>query len=107
MGWCAIPFPQYALPDRGSQGDVSTHGSSSGSATLPLSLDDDTPGHGAARVRVNFWFFLFVYYGFYNLTALIWITKVFNLYSLNWYVPPTLFLLLLFFLHSCLCAYLP
>lgn len=26
-----------------------------------------------------------MYYGFYNLTALIWITKVFNLYSLNWW----------------------
>jgi hypothetical protein len=38
---------------------------------------------------VNFWFFLFVYYGFYNLTALIWITKVFNIYSLNWW-PSTL-----------------
>lgn len=38
---------------------------------------------------MNFWFFLFVYYGFYNLTALMWITKVFNLYSLNWW-PSTL-----------------
>lgn len=47
------------------------------------------PGHGEARVQVNFWFFLLVYYGFYNLTALIWITKVFNLYSLNWW-PSTL-----------------
>lgn len=36
-------------------------------------------------MQVNFWFFLFVYYSFYNLTALIWITKVFNLYSLNWW----------------------
>lgn len=36
-------------------------------------------------MQVNFWFFLFVYYGFYNVTALIWITKVFNLYSLNWW----------------------
>jgi hypothetical protein len=43
------------------------------------------PGHGEARVQVNFWFFLFVYYGFYNVTALMWITKVFNIYSLNWY----------------------
>lgn len=34
---------------------------------------------------INFWFFLFVYYGFYNVTALMWITKVFNIYSLNWY----------------------
>lgn len=46
-----------------------------------------TPGHGEARVEVNFWFFLFVYYGFYNVTALMWITKVFNIYSLNWSVP--------------------
>lgn len=36
-------------------------------------------------MQVNFWFFLFVYYGFYNITALMWITKVFNIYSLNWY----------------------
>jgi len=36
-------------------------------------------------VLVNFWFFLFVYYSLYNLTALIWITKVFNIYSLNWW----------------------
>jgi hypothetical protein len=62
---------------------------------LPDDFDDPTdpghneghriPGHGDVRVQVNFWFFLFVYYGFYNLTALIWITKVFNLYSLNWW----------------------
>jgi hypothetical protein len=50
---------------------------------------DKTPGHGAARVQVNFWFFLFVYYGFYNVTALIWVTKLFNLYRLNWYAPHT------------------
>lgn len=43
------------------------------------------PGHGEARVEINFWFFLFVYYGFYNITALLWITKVFNIYSLNWW----------------------
>ncbi|KAK6214079.1 hypothetical protein LQW54_004681 [Pestalotiopsis sp. IQ-011] len=75
--WCAIPFPKYPLePD---------------DADLYPGIGDDhrVPGHGAARVQVNFWFFLFVYYGFYNLTALIWITKVFNLYSLNWW-PSTL-----------------
>jgi hypothetical protein len=44
-------------------------------------------------VQVNFWFFLFVYYGFYNVTALIWVTKLFNLYRLNWFVgsSPRLF----------------
>ncbi|KAK7985004.1 hypothetical protein PG996_005758 [Apiospora saccharicola] len=77
VAWCAIPFPQYPLrrgdPDRDPGHDN----------------DHQTPGHGPARVQVNFWFFLFVYYGFYNLTALMWITKVFNIYSLNWW-PSTL-----------------
>ncbi|KAF8462575.1 hypothetical protein BDZ91DRAFT_734111 [Kalaharituber pfeilii] len=45
------------------------------------------PGHGEALVRLNFWFFLFVYYGIYNLIGLLWITKLFNLYSLNWWPP--------------------
>ena len=36
-------------------------------------------------MQVNFWFFLLVYYGFYSVTALIWITKVFHLYNLNWW----------------------
>ena len=47
------------------------------------------PGHGEARVQVNFWFFLLVFYSQYVVTALIWITKVFNIYSLNWW-PQTL-----------------
>lgn len=74
MTWCAIPFPQYPLPD--DSDDPTDPGHSDGHRI---------PGHGDVRVQVNFWFFLFVYYGFYNLTALIWITKVFNLYSLNWW----------------------
>ena len=77
IAWCAIPFPQYPLLDEdGSVARPGEPGSNPGSKT---------PGHGAARVKVNFWFFLFVYYSFYNLTALIWITKVFNLYRLNWW----------------------
>ncbi|KAF7533137.1 hypothetical protein G7Z17_g13558 [Cylindrodendrum hubeiense] len=72
VAWCAVPFPQYAFPrDEDDDPQMPDGGKA--------------PGHGAARVQVNFWFFLFVYYGFYNLTALIWITKVFNLYSLNWW----------------------
>ncbi|KND91323.1 Uncharacterized protein TOPH_03930 [Tolypocladium ophioglossoides CBS 100239] len=78
VAWCAIPFPQYALLDNDDDGpDHDPDGDPEG--------EHNTPGHGAARVRVNFWFFLIVYYGFYNLTALIWITKVFNLYRLNWW----------------------
>ncbi|KAK4191800.1 hypothetical protein QBC35DRAFT_485980 [Podospora australis] len=78
IAWCAIPFPQYDLPydDDDDEDDPNNPGQ-------PPSRK--VPGHGAARVQVNFWFFLFVYYSFYNLTALIWITKVFNIYSLNWW----------------------
>lgn len=70
-----MPFPQYQFPKDDDDYDDDD----------PLSPGSKAPGHGAARVQVNFWFFLFVYYGLYNLTALIWITKVFNLYSLNWW----------------------
>ncbi|KAK0734185.1 hypothetical protein B0T26DRAFT_687546 [Lasiosphaeria miniovina] len=81
VAWCAIPFPQYPLPDDGDDGTApSKPGQAPGGGA-----GRKVPGHGAARVQVNFWFFLFVYYSFYSLTALIWITKVFNLYSLNWW----------------------
>ncbi|RDW82640.1 hypothetical protein BP6252_03752 [Coleophoma cylindrospora] len=76
VAWCALPFPKYPLPDDDDDLDVFRSQST---------LGHKVPGHGAARVEVNFWFFLFVYYGFYNLTALMWITKVFNIYSLNWW----------------------
>jgi hypothetical protein len=76
VAWCALPFPQYELPDDDD-------------ATSLSALGHKVPGHGEARVEINFWFFLFVYYGFYNVTALMWITKVFNIYSLNWSVPLT------------------
>ncbi|KAF5868888.1 uncharacterized protein Bfra_011853 [Botrytis fragariae] len=74
VAWCALPFPQYEFPDDDNTVDS------------PLAiLGHKIPGHGEARVEINFWFFLFVYYGFYNITALMWITKVFNIYSLNWW----------------------
>ncbi|OLY84619.1 hypothetical protein AYI68_g1213 [Smittium mucronatum] len=33
----------------------------------------------------NFWFFLFFYYGVYNICALMLVTHIFHLYSLNWW----------------------
>ncbi|KAI1303948.1 hypothetical protein EDD11_005264 [Mortierella claussenii] len=36
-------------------------------------------------VLINFWWFLWFYYGFYNAVALLLITKIFNIYSLNWW----------------------
>lgn len=67
---------------------------------------EKTPGHGRARVQVSFWFFLFVYYGFYNVTALIWISKVFNLYSLNWW-PQSLGFPVMFTLIAALSLIVP
>ncbi|ROW07775.1 hypothetical protein VMCG_03412 [Cytospora schulzeri] len=75
VGWCSIPLPQYPLVDEDNESRIPGDGGGR----------RKTPGHGEAKVRVNFWFFLFVYYAFYSITALIWITKVFNLYSLNWW----------------------
>ncbi|KAI6251104.1 hypothetical protein HI914_00289 [Erysiphe necator] len=75
VAWCAIPFPKYELSE-----------DSINSILLPFDiLAQKTPGHGKPKVEINFWYFLFVYYGFYNITALIWITKVFNIYGLNWW----------------------
>ncbi|XXH05589.1 peroxisome assembly protein (Peroxin-2) [Hypoxylon texense] len=88
VAWCALPFPQYPLSPSHSRTHPQPHEDPKTGPDSPSS-DHRVPGHGEARVQVNFWFFLFVYYGFYNLTALIWITKVFNLYSLNWW-PSTL-----------------
>jgi hypothetical protein len=77
VAWCALPLPQYDLPDDDDV-DAFKKGTTASGPKIP--------GHGEARVEINFWFFLFVYYGAYNLTALMWITKVFNIYSLNWSV---------------------
>ena len=55
---------------------------------LPDNPDLSGPGHGRSERVLNFYFFITVYYGFYNLVGLFWITKVFNMYSLNWW--PTL-----------------
>ncbi|EFX01307.1 hypothetical protein CMQ_6249 [Grosmannia clavigera kw1407] len=71
--WCAVPMPQWALAD-GENGGLGRNGE-----------PKRPPGHGEARVRIGFWHFLLAYYGPYNGVALVWITKVFNLYGLNWW----------------------
>ncbi|GAA6049750.1 hypothetical protein JCM3770_004440 [Rhodotorula araucariae] len=55
-----------------------------------------TEGDGGANdgepelpVDANFWFFLLCYYGFYVAIALVFVTKLFDLYRLNWW-PSTL-----------------
>lgn len=55
LSYAAIPFPLYKAPA------------------------------SETAVEINFWFFLFVYYGLYNAVGLLWITKLFNLFSVNWW----------------------
>ncbi|KAG0053529.1 hypothetical protein BGZ83_000946, partial [Gryganskiella cystojenkinii] len=57
---------------------TSSGNSTAGLPTLPTA--PSTPS-----VLINFWFFLWFYYGFYNAIALLLITKIFNIYSLNWW----------------------
>ncbi|POS86570.1 hypothetical protein EPUL_002074, partial [Erysiphe pulchra] len=75
VAWCAIPFPKYELSENSISSILSLYNTSA----------HKIPGHGKPKVEINFWYFLFVYYGLYNITALVWITKVFNIYGLNWW----------------------
>ncbi|OLL25102.1 hypothetical protein NEOLI_005065 [Neolecta irregularis DAH-3] len=63
--WASIPFPTFGATNL---------------LLIRTVLPSDNPD-----IELNFWFFLFVYYGFYNAVGLLWVTKLFNLYSLNWW----------------------
>ncbi|BGP48888.1 hypothetical protein JCM10450v2_004767 [Rhodotorula kratochvilovae] len=54
-------------------------------------FEGDGPGEDEPELPVdaNFWFFLLCYYGFYVAVALVFVTKLFDLYRLNWW-PSTL-----------------
>lgn len=47
---------------------------------VPMPRYEDSQG----TVRIRFWFFLIFYYGIYNAVGLLWITKLFHIYSVNW-----------------------
>ncbi|KAG0012159.1 hypothetical protein BGZ81_001741 [Podila clonocystis] len=112
IAWCSVPLRTY--PDTEEGGGNSTwpwdglpglpwtgHGNKTGdnlATLLPtgnntfstftdsstmLSQAPAPPVHDPRLI--NFWFFLWFYYGFYNAIALLLITKIFNIYSLNWW----------------------
>ncbi|CAG8647896.1 1408_t:CDS:2, partial [Dentiscutata heterogama] len=74
LAWCAVPFPIYD-----PRNSIKHFGFLSDINIFHLPNHDDNP------VEINFWFFLFFYYGFYNAIALLMVTKMFDLYSLNWW----------------------
>ncbi|KAJ2574259.1 hypothetical protein GGH95_003933, partial [Coemansia sp. RSA 1836] len=55
-------------------------------AWCAVPLRTDVVVVGGERVeRLNFWFFLFFYYGVYNAVALMLVTQIFHVYSLTWW----------------------
>ncbi|CAJ0823947.1 15374_t:CDS:2 [Entrophospora sp. SA101] len=95
-----IPFPKHDPGDKpGGGGENVNHTTLSfikklfgyyasilsSSSELNNTDISNLPNHDERPFEINFWFFLFFYYGFYNAIALLMITKVFDLYSLNWW----------------------
>ncbi|KAK6542773.1 hypothetical protein TWF694_006715 [Orbilia ellipsospora] len=107
VGWLAIPLPVIRTPSTGADTTVSSlvdailrmiwphenlkQGVGSASWNQPSISSNGTdpvaraPGHGEALVQIHWWFFLLVYYGFYLLMGLFYMTNLFNLYNLNWW----------------------
>lgn len=86
--FCAIPLPSYPLCSNPPESFPLRH------------INIRVPGKGEALVQLNFWFFLFIYYGLYNCVALLWITKLFHIYNMNWWpavigLPGTILVLIL------------
>ncbi|GES75576.1 transmembrane transporter [Rhizophagus clarus] len=86
LAWCAIPVPYN---DPYDDSDIFSIDHIKKRLLGHYSSSNDTESHlpdeSSAPVEINFWFFLFYYYGIYNAIALLMITKIFDLYSLNWW----------------------
>ncbi|KAF9425736.1 hypothetical protein BGZ94_007276 [Podila epigama] len=94
--WDGIPWFGH---DQNSTTTNRTGYNSSTSTLLPLNLGNSTTGNNMVDtstlmlptapkqppVLINFWWFLWFYYGVYNAIGLLLITKIFNIYSLNWW----------------------
>ncbi|KAJ1930922.1 hypothetical protein FBU59_006884, partial [Linderina macrospora] len=52
---------------------------------VPLATDTVEKPDGGEQEKLNFWFFLFFYFGFYNAVALTLVTQIFHVYSLTWW----------------------
>ncbi|KAH8920223.1 hypothetical protein BT69DRAFT_1352576 [Atractiella rhizophila] len=75
---------QVVFIDFGLQ-DSSNINTSASFLVEPNQRVDDDGNDEDLPVDANFYFFLFVYYGLYLAVALIFVTKLFDLYRLNWW----------------------
>ncbi|KAL1924122.1 uncharacterized protein VTP21DRAFT_7157 [Calcarisporiella thermophila] len=85
VAWCSIPLPFKYLENM-YPGQPPGNRTYSDAITL-MDLKEGTCNGDPEDdlININFWFFLFFYFGFYNAIALLLITKIFNIYSLNWW----------------------
>ncbi|TNY20695.1 hypothetical protein DMC30DRAFT_438635 [Rhodotorula diobovata] len=79
--WCSVPFP--VQDPYNEEPPWLDDGSGGGGNNDPPKVEPVLP------VDANFYFFLVCYYGFYVAVALVFVTKLFDLYRLNWW-PSTL-----------------
>lgn len=73
--WCAVPFPiKFEFEEE-----------------APVVIDGTVPSTSttSSQPKKSFAFFLLYYYGTFNLVSLLLITKIFQLYSLNWWPSST------------------
>ncbi|OZJ04988.1 hypothetical protein BZG36_01742 [Bifiguratus adelaidae] len=95
IAWCAVPIPFDKPSENDSPSLIGSLFASTTSSTTPQSsfinnagflgafhLPSHTPG---SPVDINFWFFVFWYYGIYNAIGLLFVTKLFSIYALNWW----------------------
>ncbi|KAG0251988.1 hypothetical protein DFQ27_008336 [Actinomortierella ambigua] len=104
LAWCAVPLKYYPFDDESSghsfintlvgtisaaiavrtAAGVTATGTNATTPSLPPS-DLESGNTDPTDGQLNFWVFLWFYYGVYNAIGLLLITKIFNIYSLNWW----------------------
>src|SRR4051812_41046304 len=105
VAWCAVPIPfddAVLPPPNNNDTNVTisqlfpynmanlyneslSWGLHTSEVTISPKDFDNTPSVFRIPVEINFWFFLFFYFGVYNAIALLLITKIFSIYALNWW----------------------
>ncbi|KAF9932202.1 hypothetical protein FBU30_008757 [Linnemannia zychae] len=85
--WPWDSFPWYPSNSTATQGVMPIETPIAGATGNLTGLDTNFLPTAPKQppVVINFWWFLWFYYGFYNAVALLLITKIFNIYSLNWW----------------------
>ncbi|KAF9969891.1 hypothetical protein BGZ73_007560 [Actinomortierella ambigua] len=107
LAWCSVPLKYYPFDDETGGSSFTNTWARSLIGTIQATIAVRSAGVNATGVnattplpspsdlesgntdptdgQLNFWVFLWFYYGVYNAIGLLLITKIFNIYSLNWW----------------------